>query len=378
MIKYPCCIYLVLLVFFGWISLSESQNLSEIRDDILRLERELRETRSEQQDLLRLVEDLDHEIGLRKKLLIRLEKEVKTKEREINKAERDLADASKRYDSRKALLSERIATLYKRGRVGDLEMLLSFRNFNQMLIWMQYQKRILEQDQRNLDAILKKKQEIESLQRKLAREIIAKRELLDETQHETTKIELRKDAQRGPLARIKKEESSILRQLEDRKRVKAVIEKRILEEESKPKTPVESLDGKKFAAKKGKLNWPVRGRIKQKYGRQKNPLTRTWWENYGIDVEATSNEAVYNVATGRVKYVDWQRSMGNLVLVDHGGYYTVYGHLEVVEVGIGQDLVEGEPIGRLGEKGSLYGSTLHFEVWNGRDHVNPEHWLRKL
>ncbi|NQT24926.1 peptidoglycan DD-metalloendopeptidase family protein [candidate division KSB1 bacterium] len=368
---------LLLLILIGWVSTSESQNLTEIRQDILRLERELQSKQSEEQDLLRLVEDLDHEIGLRKKLLTSLEAEVQTKAREITRAERDLIEAAKRYDKRKDLIAQRITTLYKKGRVGDVEMLLSVRNLNQMLIWMQYQKRIIEQDQRNLEAILKKKQEIETLQCKLDREIIAKRDLLDETQRETVKIELKKVAQRGPLARVKQEESTISRRLEDQKRIKAVIEKQILEEESKPKTSVQELDEKKFASQKGKLNWPVSGKVIQKYGRQKNPITKTWWENNGIDVTAASGVEVLNVAVGRVKYVDWQRSMGNLVLIDHGGYYTVYGHLDVVDVDIGQDLFEGTSIGRLGEPDSLYGSILHFELWNGKDHVNPEHWLRK-
>jgi septal ring factor EnvC (AmiA/AmiB activator) len=377
MIHTPLKKILLLFVFLVWASACEAQNLSAIRQEIQRLEKELQTKQNEQQDLLRMVEDLDREIGLRKKLLARLDDEVRTRERGITRAEKDLTEASKRYEMRKDLSAQRIVTLYKKGRIGDMEMLLSFRNLNQMLIWMQYQKRIIEQDQRNLDALLKKKKEIEILRRKLDQEVIAKRDLIDETRRETGKIELRKESQRGPLARIKKEESTIQRQLEDQKRIKAVIEKRILEEESKPKTAVQEIDGKRFAAQKGKLNWPLPGRVIQKYGRQKNTVTNTWWDNNGIDIEASSGEVVNNVAVGRVKYIDWQRSMGNLILIDHGGYYTVYGHLEVVDVNVGQDLIQGESIGRLGERSSLYGSTLHFELWNGKDHENPEIWLRK-
>lgn len=366
------------VILFGLTSISGSQNLSEIRQDIQRLEKELKAKSSEEQDLLRLVEDLDREIGLRKKLLNRLDKEMLDQTREISRAEQDIAEETRRYEKRKDLIAQRIVALYKRGRVGDLEALLSFNDLNQMLIWMQYQKTIIDQDRRNLEAIKERKEKIEQLKAQLEREIKTKNKLLDETKRETVKIELRKEAQRGPLDRTKKDKASILKQLEDKKRVYALIEKQILEEESKPKTTAQELDGQKFASRKGKLNWPVSGKIINKYGRQKNPVTRTEWENNGIDVEATSGETVFNVADGQVKYIDWQRSMGNLVLVDHGGYYTVYGHIEVMYVGIGQYLTEGEPIGKLGERDSLYGTALHFELWNGKDHVNPELWLRKL
>lgn len=377
MMQQATCRAALISILLGWMSYAYTQTLPEIRREIQRLESVLQKKQSEEQDLLRLVEDLDREIGLRKKLLSGLETELEEKTREITRAEQDLSRASERYEKRKEQAEQRIVTLYKKGRVGDLETLLSFRDLNQMLIWMQYQKRIIEQDQRTLEALMEKKEEIASLKRKLNREIEAKRTLKEETEQETEKIQIKKEAQRGPLAQIKKEESAIQRQLEDQKRIKSIIERQILEEESKPRTAVRELDGKLFAAKKGRLRWPVNGRISQKYGRQKNPVTGTLWVNNGIDIEAGSSTDIRAVAEGRVKYIDWQRGMGNLVLVDHGGYYTVYGHLQQVEVHTGQDLAEGDSIGTLGEQDSLYGSVLHFELWNGKDHENPVSWLRK-
>jgi septal ring factor EnvC (AmiA/AmiB activator) len=69
--------------------------------------------------------------------------------------------------------------------------------------------------------------------------------------------------------------------------------------------------------------------------------------------------------------------MGNLVVEDHGdGFYTVYGYLDAVWVEAGQALEAGEPIGRVGDKNSLNGSMLNFQVWNTVNHVDPETWLR--
>jgi murein DD-endopeptidase MepM/ murein hydrolase activator NlpD len=70
------------------------------------------------------------------------------------------------------------------------------------------------------------------------------------------------------------------------------------------------------------------------------------------------------------------RGMGNLVLVDHGnGYFTVYGHLEQVNVNSGDQLASGEVLGILGDSKSLYGPVLHFQVWKESNHQNPATWL---
>jgi len=71
------------------------------------------------------------------------------------------------------------------------------------------------------------------------------------------------------------------------------------------------------------------------------------------------------------------RGMGNLVLVDHGeGYYTVYGYLDMVMVEKDKDVEVGAIIGRIGYEDNLYGSNLHFEIWKGENHFNPQTWLR--
>ena len=64
------------------------------------------------------------------------------------------------------------------------------------------------------------------------------------------------------------------------------------------------------------------------------------------------------------------------MIVSHkGNYRTVYGHLSEVFVKEGDKINTGGAIGKIGE--SVEGNILHFEIWNGRQNVNPESWLRK-
>jgi murein DD-endopeptidase MepM/ murein hydrolase activator NlpD len=107
-----------------------------------------------------------------------------------------------------------------------------------------------------------------------------------------------------------------------------------------------------------------------------DPELRIWTENFGIEIEAKEGEAVKSVAPAQVKRVEWRRGMGNMVFLDHGGFYTIYGHLERVAVAPGQEIPQGSEIGRIGDRGGFYGTTLHFEVWKGKNHYNPEKWLK--
>ena len=61
--------------------------------------------------------------------------------------------------------------------------------------------------------------------------------------------------------------------------------------------------------------------------------------------------------------------------------YTLYGHMDRVEVEAGQELTVGERLGRVGSSGIAIGAHLHFEVrvddpFDYRSTRNPELWLQ--
>jgi septal ring factor EnvC (AmiA/AmiB activator) len=45
-------------------------------------------------------------------------------------------------------------------------------------------------------------------------------------------------------------------------------------------------------------------------------------------------------------------------------------------VNLGENVTAGKPLGKVGDRNSYYGSTLHFEVWKGRTAYDPEEWLK--
>lgn len=131
-----------------------------------------------------------------------------------------------------------------------------------------------------------------------------------------------------------------------------------------------------FGLYKGKLPYPVAGKIVKKFGDQINPVLGTKTRNPGIEIQSTSNALVRSVAKGRVAHIAWLRRMGNTLLIDHGGgYYTVYAHLSEIYVSPEQNLNAGDVIANLDENedGKF---VLHFEIYKDQDVQDPAVWLQ--
>jgi len=85
---------------------------------------------------------------------------------------------------------------------------------------------------------------------------------------------------------------------------------------------------------------------------------------------------VYAVAAGEVRFADWFRGYGKLVILDHGeDYFTVTGHLDAIEVEVGDQVRGGDRIAVAGETGSLSGPRLYFEIRKGSGALDPADWL---
>ena len=61
--------------------------------------------------------------------------------------------------------------------------------------------------------------------------------------------------------------------------------------------------------------------------------------------------------------------------MNHGNYLTVYSNLNDVTVKRGQKIKTKENIGTLYNKKTGKNNTLGFQVWKGREKLNPTDWI---
>lgn len=148
-----------------------------------------------------------------------------------------------------------------------------------------------------------------------------------------------------------------------------------------PEKEVSKNDSKgDFAAMKGSLPRPVSGgwTVTGKFGRHSLPdLPDVVYDNPGIDVEVSKGAAVSAVYPGSVSGVYVVAGFGTVVIVNHGDYYTVYGNLASPSVKVGDKVKQGQHIGKAADSMDSPGKgALHFEVWKGREKLNPSNWIR--
>lgn len=126
--------------------------------------------------------------------------------------------------------------------------------------------------------------------------------------------------------------------------------------------------------------WPVsrskRSIVTSRYGYRKDPFTRDLSFHDGMDISAPYGSPIIATGKGKVIFSGWDKYLGNCVRVDHGGgLVTVYGHMQKTTVSIGDAVVKGTEVGKLGSTGRSTGAHVHYEVRINGKAVDPERYL---
>ncbi|MGH8306670.1 MAG: murein hydrolase activator EnvC family protein [Gammaproteobacteria bacterium] len=130
----------------------------------------------------------------------------------------------------------------------------------------------------------------------------------------------------------------------------------------------------RFASLRGRLPWPVVGRVIQSFGA---PLAGGRLRARGDLITAPLGTPVRAVSYGRVVFADWLPHFGLLVIVDHGdGYMSIYAHNQSVYVHVGDWVQMGETIATLGDSGGQNEPALYFEIRHRNVALSPRDWCR--
>jgi murein hydrolase activator len=132
-----------------------------------------------------------------------------------------------------------------------------------------------------------------------------------------------------------------------------------------------------FDHMRGKLPWPVLGRVSARYQAPRDSSgAGVRWN--GVMIDAARGAKVRAPFFGRVVYADWLQGLGLLMILAHsGGYMTLYGHAEVLYKSVGDWVAPGDVIAALSDSDSA-SPQLYFEIREGRKTVDPKVWLKSL
>lgn len=130
-----------------------------------------------------------------------------------------------------------------------------------------------------------------------------------------------------------------------------------------------------FARTRGQLPWPVQGLVEATFGAAKGNTSMRW---EGLLIRANAGTEVRAVHAGEVAFAGWLRSLGNLMIVDHGGgYMSLYAHLDSLARRTGERIAPGTSLGRVGMSGGRDTPALYFELRLRGNPIDPRAWLSR-
>ena len=129
-----------------------------------------------------------------------------------------------------------------------------------------------------------------------------------------------------------------------------------------------------IAKSKGKLRWPIRGKVLATFGSQRSKQVK--WN--GISISANEGEKVRATASGRVLFAGYFKGYGMLIALDHSdNYITLYGYNQTLLHKKGDVVLAGDAIALAGHSGGQDRNSLYFEISHKGKAQDPLKWLKK-
>lgn len=350
-------------------------DLDRIRTDISRLRARLETVRSQARTAALELEEADLELGIRtRELELATAAEAKL-DGEQKQLEMQIAGLVPRIAQQKSDLRKRVVALYRLGGLSYVRMVLSLEDDRNPLEAMSMLSYLVSRDARLVTRF-------QAAQSQLATRQTALRDRRQRLRQTKLVVAQRRSAvasavaqKQAVLARLKTEETGATQQLaaleEKARRLQRLVDN--LSQQKRGVAPGVT----DIRTVQGALEWPVRGKVIERFGRQRNPKFATYTVNNGLKIEAAPNTQVRAVFQGTVLFSQWFKGYGNLIILDHGNrVFSLYGNLKQSGVATGDRIATGQPIAGVGESEDAAGGHLYFEIRNDNRPEDPQKWLR--
>ncbi len=333
---------------------------------------------------------LNQQLSARKSLMSSMSKEISLLNTQIGQnglviesLENDLNSLKKEYAAM-IYAAQRSSNAYNR-----LTFIFSSATFNQLVMRLKYMEQYSQARNNQVKLINLVRNQLVTERTNLENQREDKQQILDEQIAESKKIESLHQQQNTLVASLKSREKELKDEIEARKkdvgRLENLISQFLASEMKKDGTELKDLSvdvknlSTNFEKNKNRLPWPVsQGFISEHFGINAHPIyQRIKRKNDGINIQTTANATVKAVFAGEVKMVAViPGDMKNVVIVQHGEYFTVYARLKEVMVRKGQKVGADQSIGTVNTDNSGV-SEIQFQVWKNAEKLNPEDWLAK-
>jgi len=352
-------------------------------------EAELKAVRSQ---IDRMRAEMERDAGRRDKITRELEETEKTvsgargaldkirRERALHTARRGELAARRRGEEaalgeRREALAGQIRAAHMIGQREPLKLLLSQRDPAQTGRVLTYYQYFGTARASQIAAINSHLAELATLDAALAEEEARLTALEEQQKGELSRLQSARERRGRALVTLEAESKNRARELQRLKDQQGGLETLVRELRRAldriDKFPTDSKDA--FAKLRGKLSWPVAGRLLASFGQTRAGGVK--WD--GVLLSGAQGTAVRAVYHGRVVYADWLSGLGLLTIIDHGdGYLSLYGHNERLYKEVGERVTAGDTVATVGDSGGRSTPALYFEIRKAGRPIDPRPWFR--
>ncbi len=402
-IKY-IVLLLVLLCLPGYISAQKSKKDLEdkkrkIQQDIEYLNKLLAQNANIKESSLTKLITFNKKIALQEQLMETVTKEIGMMQDQINASNDTIGVMEIKLSDLKKEYARMVIDAYKTEKAyNKLSFIFASRDFEQAALRMRYVQEYQEYRHRQAITIDSTAKDVGVKVNHLQKKKDEKTQLLASLESERATLNSERNEQQKIYDQLKGKEKQLHKELSEKQKASqkldAAIRKLVEEEIRKSNAAVKtnkkdskSLEMKltpeaqqlsqNFSNNKSKLPWPVvEGIILHPFGVY-SPMPGITMTNDGVDIATTKGAIARTVFEGTVSVIteDPDPSLGKVIIINHGEYYSVYIHIKDVFVKVGQKLQTKQVLGTILYDEQNQVADLELQIWKGLNKLDPEEWL---
>ena len=354
--------------------LDEEKNaLEKLKQKIAKRDRDLSAIGKKETRLLKKLEHLDDRLKVKVRELKIYQWNLKINRRQLAELTSDMYEMANQLSQQKRVLGNRLRSIYKEGDMFLVKALFSSDDMNDLLQRVKYMEKIMAYDVEIFKNYVSALEKLEN-----------NRRILMQGQNDLIKFEQASLKKRQELNVQKGEKSRFLKKIKGQKVYAMQTRKELLKASENLNDLISKLEeklvlgeGLSIADVKGRLIYPVKGKIINRFGRKRDKRYDTYIVYNGINLKVRKGTHVSSVFHGKVLYTGTLEGYGKMIIIGHGdGYHSLYGHLDKIGVKKGDWVQEGTVIGESGDTGSLLGATLYLEMRHKGKPIEPTRWFQ--
>jgi septal ring factor EnvC (AmiA/AmiB activator) len=358
------------------------QRLAQIREEQWRLRSEMDALSAQIHNVSAELENLDSQTRNQEALLREMDHQLVIRDQQVQVTTGDLLRTRDHLVEKQVLFARRARDLYKRGPLANWQVLLAAESFADLINRYQYLFLVALHDRLLVRQIEELKSLLEQQYEKLRGEVHGLREIRDEKVREIQDL-YHLERERGRrLATVRGLQATTVARLEELENAESNLTS-LVDRLEREREAAEALAasaptrGTLTPDLRGRLDWPVEGRVLYRFGQQRN-TDGTVIVRRGVGISAAEHSDVKAVATGSVVFARPYVSYGPSVILSHGGgYYSLYLYLSDITVNEGEMVATGQIVGHVGGADTPEGAHMEFQIRERGQAIDPVPWLRR-